>query len=307
MNEHVIKHPPLFTKDEVVKDILENMSITDKARLKHTPKDELVMHSMGWGTYIRNYYQIWHNEALVRSTGVEHAKDASMVIIEEVWAILQQSEETGLEKPPEPPEIHKNVFFKWHVDKECLEISCNGTSIIMYEIGFSFAQAIAEAMNANLLQTRTRYVRPDVEPKSTHFTPGVVVTLRKYPKHKDDGEIDKNVRVEWIVNEQRLEITCGGRIIAMESIDLDLAEAIAAGMKTGLPQVERYIAFDVAPRITHNSPGAVVELWMYPKHPDNRPKETPQSKNDPLDNNSQDSAIQRVLKRFKKVMGRMGF
>ena len=307
MNEHPIKHPPLFSKDEVIKDILDNMSITDKARLKHTARDELIMHSTGWGTYIRNYYQIWHNEALVRSTGVEHPKDASMVIIEEVWAILQESEETGLEKPPEPPEIHKNVFFKWHEDKECLEISCNGTSIIMYEISFSFAQAIADAMNANLLQMRTRYVRPDVQPSIRHFTPGVEVTLRKYPKYRDDGEIDRNVRVEWLLNEQRLEITCGGRIIAMEGIDLGLAEAIASGLKTGLPQVERYVAIDVEPTIMHTSTGAVIELWMYPQHPDNRPEDTLRSKNNSMDNGSQDSPTQRVLDVFKRFMGRMGF
>ena len=48
MNEHPIKHPPLFTKDEVVKDVLENMSTDDKARLKHKPKEDLVMFHHGW-------------------------------------------------------------------------------------------------------------------------------------------------------------------------------------------------------------------------------------------------------------------
>ena len=39
MNEHPIKYPPLHTKDEVVKDILENMNIDEKANVKHMSED----------------------------------------------------------------------------------------------------------------------------------------------------------------------------------------------------------------------------------------------------------------------------
>ena len=172
MQEHPVKHPPLFTKDEVVKDILENMDEDGKAKLKHTPKKtELFMFHHGWGTYLRNYYQMWHNERLVKSTGKEHPDDACSVIIEEVWEILQKSDEPGLERPPEPLEISKNIFFQWHEDKECLEIQTGGgTSIVMEQIDLAFAQALAESMKANLLQMRTPYVPPDVAPRATHRT-----------------------------------------------------------------------------------------------------------------------------------------
>ncbi len=94
-NDNPVKRPPLFTKDEVVKDIFENMSIADKARVKHTPKDELTLECRGWAMGLRNYYLMWHNDALVKDTGKEHPEDASMVIIEEVWEMLQKSEEKG--------------------------------------------------------------------------------------------------------------------------------------------------------------------------------------------------------------------
>ena len=99
MNEHPIKHPPLFTKDEVVKDILENMNIDEQAKLKHTPKEDLVMFHHGWSTYLRNYYQMWHNPDLLKSIGIAHPDDASVVIIEEVWNIFAKIRRAGLGKP----------------------------------------------------------------------------------------------------------------------------------------------------------------------------------------------------------------
>ena len=65
MNEHPTKQPPLYTKDEVVKDILENMNIDEKANVKHTPEEKLYEFHFGWGQYLRNYYQMWHNPELV--------------------------------------------------------------------------------------------------------------------------------------------------------------------------------------------------------------------------------------------------
>lgn len=263
MNQHPTKSPSLHAKDEVVKDILENMSIDDKARVKHTDKDELFMFHHGWGTYLRNYYQMWHNKDLVKSTGKEHPDDASMVIIEEVWTILQESDEPGLEAPPEPPEIGKNVFFKWHVEKSCLEIACSRASLVIEQIDLDFAKAIATGMKANLIQMRTPYLHPDDVQRETYQTPGASVTLRKYPKYKEDGEVKRDVYVEWQINGQYLAISCGGHIIAIEFIDLDLAEAVANAMQVGLPEVESYTAADVAPKITHGKLGVTVKLWEY--------------------------------------------
>ena len=92
MNEHPIKHPPLHTKAEVVEDILETLDPDDKANLKDTPEDELILLHHGWGTYLRNYYRMWHNEKLLQDIGKDHADDASAVIIREVWTRLQDAE-----------------------------------------------------------------------------------------------------------------------------------------------------------------------------------------------------------------------
>ena len=243
----------------------------------------------------------------MKSTGEEHPDDASSVIIEEVWNILQKSDEPGLESPPDPPEIGKNVSFRWHVDKECLEITTSGgTSIVIEAIDLEFAQAIAESMKTNIFQMRTPYLHLDVAPKTTYTTPNAVVSLRKYPNYRDDGEIKTAVFVEWLVNEQRFELSCGGVILAIECIDFDLAQAIAKALKTALPEVERYIAADVAPRVENLKIGVVIKLWEYPQHPDNRSDETVELRDDPVDENAQDSisVMRRAFERFAKAWGR---
>lgn len=87
-----MKHPSLHTKAEVVKDILETLDLDDKASLKDTPEDELSLLHHGWGTYLRNYDWMWHNEKLLQDIGAPHASGASGVIIREVWRRLQETE-----------------------------------------------------------------------------------------------------------------------------------------------------------------------------------------------------------------------
>ncbi len=162
-----------------------------------------------------------------------------------------------------------SVTFPWDVDKNILEIPCDGTSIVIEQIDLDFAQAIAEGMEGNLFKMRTRYVRPDAAPKVTHSARGAVMTLRKDPMYDDKGEIQWDV-LEWLVNEQRLEISWGGAVIAIERIDLDFARAIADVMKTGLPEVEVYPPRDVGPHMTHGPRKVVITLRKYPLHPNNR-------------------------------------
>lgn len=185
MNEHPVRYPPLYTKNEVVKDIIENMSEEDKANVRNTSKDELFLFSDGWGTYIRNYYQMWHNQALVNDTGKEHPDDASIVIIEAVWEILQGSEYERLEKHSES-ESNKTVFVSWHIDKKCLEIACGGTSLVLERIDLDFAQAIAKALKTDLIQTSMHYVDPNVAPQEMRRKRGAVIKLWKYPAHPDN-------------------------------------------------------------------------------------------------------------------------
>ena len=81
------------TLDAVVKDILANMNDDDKNRLRNTRKDSLIDYHMGFGTYIRNHYGLWrgNTKLLVSACGKPcHPDDASMIIIEAVWAETQR-------------------------------------------------------------------------------------------------------------------------------------------------------------------------------------------------------------------------
>ena len=263
MNEHPIKYPPLHTKDEVVKDILENMNIDAKANVKHMSEDDLGNFHFGWGQYLRNYYQMWHNPELVKSTGKEHPDDASAVIIKEVWTILQGMDEPGLEAPPEPPEIDKNVSFHWHLDKDCLEIHCSRWNIAIDQISVDFAEAIVTALHSKMLSLRHLYTAPDVAPVTIHERRGVGISIRKYPKYS--GEITKDLSLRWEENGQFLEISCSGTVIYIELIDPDFAEQMGYAMRTGVPHVESYSAPGVGPEIVRRTSNARIRLWDYPK------------------------------------------
>jgi hypothetical protein len=80
------------TVQATVEDILGSLSDEDKATLRKTKQDDLIMFHHGWGTGIRNHYGLWQgNDKLIESAcGKDcHPDDASMVIIEAVWSALQ--------------------------------------------------------------------------------------------------------------------------------------------------------------------------------------------------------------------------
>lgn len=80
---------------ETVADILKSLSDEDKATLRKTRKDDLIMFHHGWGTGIRNHYGLWRgNDKLIESACGKgcHPDDASMVIIEAVWLALQHED-----------------------------------------------------------------------------------------------------------------------------------------------------------------------------------------------------------------------
>ncbi|MBD9437636.1 hypothetical protein IB223_16185 [Pseudoxanthomonas sp. PXM03] len=73
-------------------DILGSLSDEAKASLRKTKKDDLIMFHHGWGTGIRNHYGLWRgNDKLIESACGKgcHPDDASMVIMEAVWSVLQ--------------------------------------------------------------------------------------------------------------------------------------------------------------------------------------------------------------------------
>lgn len=99
-------HPPLpkppfdlNTYEGVVADLITILDAESKALLLKTEKEDLIQFHHGWGTGIRNHYKLWSNEALVRSCnkhrdrdGKIHPDEASMIIIEGVWAVLNSQD-----------------------------------------------------------------------------------------------------------------------------------------------------------------------------------------------------------------------
>ena len=81
----------LTTVEGTVADIIENMTEGDKAMLLNTTEEDLIQFHHGWGTHIRNHYNLWQNSKLVKATGKEHPDDASGVIIKAVWKALQEN------------------------------------------------------------------------------------------------------------------------------------------------------------------------------------------------------------------------
>jgi hypothetical protein len=83
---------PISVSDTVA-DILSRMPEQDKERLRTTKKEDLIRYHHGWGTGIRNYYGLWRgNDKLIASACGKpcHPDDASMLIIEAVWAALRK-------------------------------------------------------------------------------------------------------------------------------------------------------------------------------------------------------------------------
>ena len=88
MNRRFVR---LFTnRDDVVKHFLENMNIDTKAKIKHTPENELAILYWwhGVGQYINRRYGLRKNKALVKSIGKETWEGAAMAILKEVWTIF---------------------------------------------------------------------------------------------------------------------------------------------------------------------------------------------------------------------------
>ena len=176
----------LTTLAEVVADIIATMSEGNRANVRSKTKDELIELNFGWGQGIRNYYQLWHNKRLVKAIGKEHPKDASMVIIEEVWKQLKQTDDKGAQAND------YNISLQWHIDKQCLEISWGrGKNIVVAGVNLDFAEAFANELGLPLFQMRTRYQHPDVRPQVMQIGRGVVIKLVKERDNSKDRKISE--------------------------------------------------------------------------------------------------------------------
>ena len=70
-----------------------------KAKVRATPKDQLIIFHLDWGTGIRNTYGLWRgntdllNSCAALAPGTEpEAEPVSMVLIKLVWERLQTGE-----------------------------------------------------------------------------------------------------------------------------------------------------------------------------------------------------------------------
>ena len=167
----------LTTLAEVVEDIIATMGEDDRVNVRSKTKDQLIEFNFGWGQGIRNYYRLWHNKPLVKTIGKEHPEDASLLVIEEVWKQLQQTDDEDTQAN------NYNTSLRWHVDKQCLEISWGrGKSIVIEGANLDFAEAFANALGLHLFQMATRYQHPDVKPQVMQIEPGITIKLVKEMK-----------------------------------------------------------------------------------------------------------------------------
>ena len=76
--------------EDAVDDLFSKLHDTAKSALKQTPEEDLIYFFFTLGQRIRILYDMWNNEALVKSTGCSHPDEASYEIILGVWTKLQQ-------------------------------------------------------------------------------------------------------------------------------------------------------------------------------------------------------------------------
>lgn len=82
------------TVDEAVDSLLARMSAQDKAMVKATKREDLIIFQHGWGSAIRRYYGLedgnWQLLTALCGKQVDASRAASK-IIEAVWTELQHS------------------------------------------------------------------------------------------------------------------------------------------------------------------------------------------------------------------------
>jgi len=82
------------TVTEAVNVLLETMDDDAKQKIRETAKDALIQYHHGWGTSIRNSFGLWGNNLKLIDSACGkpcHPDDASMKIIEAVWAQLTEN------------------------------------------------------------------------------------------------------------------------------------------------------------------------------------------------------------------------
>jgi len=89
----VRKHYPR-TLAEAVDKLMASMSDEDRRVFKATPREDVIQHHLGLGTYIRTEFGLWQEESellhsLTPGSSSEDPDDASLTILEALWKRLQ--------------------------------------------------------------------------------------------------------------------------------------------------------------------------------------------------------------------------
>ena len=93
---------------------------------------------------------------------------------------------------------------------------------------------------------------------------------------RESGETYRRGKIEtetlqWREVEQCIEISSGtGRSLIIHGIDFDDAQEIAKALRMTIFSSESYTAADVAPRPILEKRNVTLQVWTYPKHPDNQ-------------------------------------
>jgi len=88
-----LKNDPTWPKtvNQAVRQLYAEMKEDDLTKIQQTKKENLIQFHLSLGMYIRNEFGMWQgNYALVEATSKDHPDDAAMVIIENLWQVLQE-------------------------------------------------------------------------------------------------------------------------------------------------------------------------------------------------------------------------
>ncbi len=165
------------TLDTIVEDIIENMSEADKASVVETSEEDLITFHHGWGTGIRNSYNLMHDKTLLKELGKDNAADASMVIIEAVWKALRETGETFIKG-----KFDTDVL-TYETNKRTLEISAGeGRSLVISNIDYEFAEELAKSLRLGVYTVES-YTTEDVAPQVILEKTDATIQIWTYPAH----------------------------------------------------------------------------------------------------------------------------
>ena len=78
------------TIDEAVRLLRELLDPDELASIQALSEDRLLHEHFGVAVFIRDAFRLWRgNDPLLRATGSPHPDDASMVILQALWQVLQ--------------------------------------------------------------------------------------------------------------------------------------------------------------------------------------------------------------------------